>query len=89
MPNTTIGSYEAHCNDYAVNGDPMADHYRYEENAGYDRWDGHREESDYAHEYDNEVQEHEFDFNNRTDHMTDEHYADCREIDALASGWEG
>jgi len=35
-------SYESDCADYAVNGNPMQDHYDYEENARYDMWDGHR-----------------------------------------------
>jgi len=37
-----MSSYEEYCNDYAVNGNPMRDHYDYEMNADYDRWDGHR-----------------------------------------------
>jgi len=36
----TIGSYEEYCNDYALYGDPMRDHYDHEENARYDRYDG-------------------------------------------------
>ena len=39
-------SYEAYCNDYAVNGCPMRDHYDYEENARYDQFDGYREDAD-------------------------------------------
>ena len=39
-----IGSYEQHCIDYALYGDPMRDHYDYEEAARYDRWDGYRDE---------------------------------------------
>jgi len=37
-----VGSYEAHCRDYAIWGDPMRDAYDYEAMADYDRWDGHR-----------------------------------------------
>lgn len=40
-------SYEQHCNDYALHGDPMRDAYEYELMAEYDRWDGHRMENDY------------------------------------------
>ena len=36
----TIGTYEQHCNDYAVHGNPERDHYDYEEAARYDRYDG-------------------------------------------------
>jgi hypothetical protein len=33
-------SFEQHCNDYAMFGDPERDHYDYEEAARYDRFDG-------------------------------------------------
>jgi hypothetical protein len=33
-------SYEQHCNDYALHGDPERDHYDHEFNAQYDRFDG-------------------------------------------------
>ncbi len=33
-------SYETDCADYEVHGNPMADHYDYEENAIFDRLDG-------------------------------------------------
>jgi hypothetical protein len=33
-------SYESDCADYAIHGDPERDHWDYEENAGYDRYDG-------------------------------------------------
>jgi len=46
MSSEPIGSYEQHCNDYALFGDPMRDHYDYEEAAAYDRWDGHRGDFD-------------------------------------------
>jgi hypothetical protein len=82
MMATTIEGYEAHCNDYAVNGDPEADHWRYEENAGYDRWDGCREESDYAAEYDHDEQLAILAFKDFTDHMTGDNYVDCRDIEA-------
>jgi hypothetical protein len=35
-----MSSYQQHCEDYALHGDPMRDHYDYEENARYDRFDG-------------------------------------------------
>ena len=38
----TIGSYEQGCIDYAASGCPMRDHYGYETNAEYDRYDGLR-----------------------------------------------
>lgn len=41
-------SYESDCADYAVNGDPQRDHYDYEANAVYDRYDGWAEPADYA-----------------------------------------
>ena len=33
-------SYEEHCNDYALYGDPERDHWDYEFNAQFDRYDG-------------------------------------------------
>jgi hypothetical protein len=41
-------SYESDCDDYAVHGDPERDHYDYEANAVYDRYDGWAEPADYA-----------------------------------------
>jgi hypothetical protein len=34
------GCYQRNCEDYALYGDPMRDHYDYEEAARYDRYDG-------------------------------------------------
>jgi len=41
-----MSSYEQYCDDYALFGDPERDAADYEENARYDRWDGHRDEGD-------------------------------------------
>jgi hypothetical protein len=35
-----MSSYEDYCNDYALHGDPERDHWDYEENSAYDRYDG-------------------------------------------------
>lgn len=40
---THVGTYEQHCADYALYGNPERDHWDYEENARYDRFDGFRE----------------------------------------------
>jgi len=53
-------SYEQHCNDFALYGDPEREHWDHEFNAQYDRWDGHRGEGDAdfcQHELEFELQE--------------------------------
>jgi hypothetical protein len=37
-----MSSYEENCRDYALHGNPMRDAMDYEDNARYDRFDGHR-----------------------------------------------
>ena len=37
-----MSSYEENCRDYELHGNPMREEMEYEENARYDRWDGHR-----------------------------------------------
>ena len=37
-------SYQEDCENYALYGNPMRDHYDHEENARFDRYDGMREQ---------------------------------------------
>jgi hypothetical protein len=54
-------SYEQNCRDYALYGNPERDHWDYEENAQYDRYDGYREDfydefEDFVEPYSDHVQ---------------------------------
>ena len=56
-----MSSYEENCRDYALHGNPERDHWDYEENARYDRYDGHRSlcEMGYVDHNDGDLEPHE------------------------------
>lgn len=65
-------SYEQHCNDFALYGCPMREHYDHEFNAQYDRYDGW----DCGDEWDCEPPVTDLDVNDLLDHAAELHYED-------------
>ena len=83
----TMG-YQEGCEDFAVNGCTMREHYDHEANSDYDRWDGHRGDfnDEFAWELDEEDHNDWLDCENRKAHvatMTDRNYVDCRDLAEL------
>ena len=73
--------YQKNCEDYALFGNPERDHWDYEENAQYDRFDGYRDSDPggYQAEYDYEVQCDLRDREDFRDSMTEDNCTDSRD----------